>query len=108
MELATFLGLGKNGIIGYKSEKDDATSKIFLNFIWCKVCARSKDRIANSPSLTGSAKASAHASVNGTNGVTKHQVRPRSHEDGTGWDRTEHCKRWSHETRTFLLLRIYQ
>ena len=74
VELETFLGWGKNGIIGYKSEKDTATLKIFVNFIWCKVCARNKDRIANSPSLKGNVKASALAFVNGTNVVTKYQV----------------------------------
>ena len=74
VEVSTFLSWGKSGIIGHKTEVDSSNSKVYVNFIWCKVCAKHKGRIENNPSLKGSAKTAALAFVNGTKTVTKYQV----------------------------------
>ena len=42
--------------------------------IWCKVCAKHKDKILNDPALKGVAVTAAKAFISGTNSVTKHQV----------------------------------
>ncbi len=72
VELRTFLNYGKSEIIGYKTE--DSEGRKYVNFIWCKVCARNKDGILSHPTLRGNTKTSALAFINGTNVVTKHQV----------------------------------
>lgn len=72
VELRTFQNYGKSDIIGYKTEELDG--KEYVNFIWCKVCARNKAGILSHPSLRGNTKKSAVAFIDGTNVVTKHQV----------------------------------
>ena len=73
IELRTFMSYGKSEIIGHKAEEKEG--KKFVNMIWFKVCARNKDGILGHPSLRGNTKVSALALINGTNGVTKYQVR---------------------------------
>ena len=74
VEVSTFLSWRKSGIIGHKTEVGLSNSKVYVNFIWCKVCAKHKSRIENNPSLKGSAKTAALAFINGTKAVTKYQV----------------------------------
>ena len=72
VELKTFLGYGKDAIIGHKSVEEGGRK--YVNFIWCKVCARNKDAILSDPSMKGSIKTAAKALIDGTNVVTKYQV----------------------------------
>ena len=67
-----FLGYGKSEIIGYKATEEGGRK--YVNFVWCKVCARNKEATLNDPSLKGSIKNSIRAFIDGTNVVTKHQV----------------------------------
>ena len=71
VELGTFKSWGKEGIIGYKTE--ESNSKIYVNFIWCKVCAKYKSQIVSA--VKGSAQAAALSFINGTNFVSKHTVK---------------------------------
>lgn len=70
VELTTFNNWGKASIIG-------CNGKTMVNFVWCKVCERYKTQIT--ARLKGSAKTSALAFINGTNVVTKHQVKYCTH-----------------------------
>ena len=72
-ELSAFLKYGLTDVIGRKTLEKEG--KIMVNFIWCKVCAKFKNQITDSSSIKGSAKTSALAFINGSNSVTKHQVR---------------------------------
>ena len=72
IEFSTVQKYGKSEIIGYKTE--DENGKTFVNFIWCKLCAKHKETILANPALKGSIKASVKAFVDGTNVVTKYQV----------------------------------
>ncbi len=72
IEISTFRKYGKSDIIGYKTV--DENGKTYVNFIWCKLCAKHKEAILSDPTLKGSVKASAKAFSEGTNVVTKYQV----------------------------------
>jgi len=73
LSLSTFLNYQVSSFIGYKTvEKNGAT---LVNFVWCKMCAKYKNEISNSSMVRGNAKTAALAFINGTNSVTKHQVR---------------------------------
>ena len=72
IELKTFNSYGKSNIIGYKTIAEEG--RTYVNFIWCKVCARNKDAILKDPTIKGSIKTSAKEFIDGTNVVTKHQV----------------------------------
>lgn len=71
VELKTFESWGKSDILGWKTEEKDG--KVLVNYVWCKVCARYKTEITSR--LKGNAKTAALAFINGTNVVTKYQVR---------------------------------
>ena len=47
VELSTFENWGKKNVIGYKTE-ETSSGKIYVNFIWCKVCAKHKSRVLSS------------------------------------------------------------
>ena len=70
VEYSTFFSWGKSEIIGY--EKTQENGKTFVTKVWCKICAKHKEKI--NKQLKGSAVTHAKAFVEGTNSVTKHQV----------------------------------
>ena len=72
-ELSTFLSWGKESIIGYNTEKKN--DKTIVTEVWCKLCAKFKNQIQRDPSIKGAVKSSVKAFTEGTNIVTKHQVR---------------------------------
>ena len=43
VELNTLKKTEKDGRIGYKMSEDNGG--IYVNFVWCKVCARNKDSL---------------------------------------------------------------
>ena len=47
VDLLTFKEWGKDGVIGYKTVNID--HREFVNFVWCKVCARNKDALLQHP-----------------------------------------------------------
>ena len=47
VDLLTFKEWGKDGVIGYKTVNID--HREFVNFVWCKVCARNKDALLQYP-----------------------------------------------------------
>ena len=72
VELSFFLTLGKEEVIGHKT-LSLPNGKIVVNHILCQVWAAHKNDIVNQ--LKENAKQSAQAFIQGTNVVTKHQVR---------------------------------
>lgn len=70
--LPTFLNYNVSDVIGHKVMEKDGSPMV--NFVWCKLCSKFKDKIVCSSTVKGSAKTSAMAFINGTNTVTKHQV----------------------------------
>ena len=72
VELRTFLSWGKEAIIGYKITEQ--SNRVFVNFVWCKVCARNEDAIKVHPTCKGKAKESMLSYITGSNFVTKHTV----------------------------------
>ena len=72
IELRTFLSYGKSDILGYKTE--EVNGRVYVNFCWCKVCAKNKDGILQNPTVRGNTKSFALAFINGTNVVTKYQA----------------------------------
>ena len=61
VELKTFKSYGVENILGYKTEEKNG--RTFVNFIWCKVCARNKEGFKKHPKLKGNTKTSAMAFV---------------------------------------------
>ena len=49
IELSTFQKYGKSEITGYKTL--DKNGKVFVDFIWCKLCAKYKETILGDPTL---------------------------------------------------------
>ena len=70
VKIKTFFDWNVSNTIGYK---DDG---VRVNFVWCKVCAGNKEALKTHPNLRGAIKTgSINAFTNGTNVVTKYQVR---------------------------------
>ena len=65
VELKTFKSYGVDEILGFKTEEKDGQT--YVNFIWCKVCARNEEGIKKHPNLRGNTKMSAMAFIKGTN-----------------------------------------
>ena len=53
VELKTFKSHGVDEILGFETEEKDGQT--YMNFIWCKVCARSEG-IKKHPNLGGNTK----------------------------------------------------
>ena len=47
VELRTFLSWKKEAVIVYKTTEEN--NRVFVNFVWCKVCARNKEAITVHP-----------------------------------------------------------
>ena len=71
IEEFTFIKYKFEGIqhIGHKSV--EVEGKHFVNFVWCKLCAKHKNVILSNPSIKRNAKKSVLTDVNGTNVVNK-------------------------------------
>ena len=71
VELRTFenYSFAKDNIIGFKTEAKG--NKTFVNFVWCKLCAKHSSTIYRNPLCKGSGKKAADNFVNGTNYVSK-------------------------------------
>ena len=72
VELQTFERYGKSAIIGHKTSERDG--KIFVNQIWCKLCAKHKQIILSNPACKGSARTALEAYINGTIFVSKWNI----------------------------------
>ena len=72
VKLSMFNSWGKGSVLGYKTEESNSIS--YVNFIWCKVCARNSNSLLNHHKCKGEVKNSIKTFINGTNGVTKHAV----------------------------------
>ena len=57
-----------------KNKIEPVDEKVFVNFVYCKVCTKNKDAISSDPSWKGEAKKALLSFVDGTNFVTKHTV----------------------------------
>ena len=73
LALKTFLSYNVEDFIGYRIFEKDGCK--FVIKVWCKVCAKYKAEIETAATVKGNAKKSAQAFINGTNLVTKFQVR---------------------------------
>ncbi len=80
VDLETFKKWGKDGVIGFKTIEEN--SRRYVNFVWCKVCARNKDSLIAHPNCKGSIKKAVKAYIDGTNYVTKHNVTRHLEGDG--------------------------
>ena len=69
-ELSTFLSWGKENVIGYKTKT--VNEKEVVVEIWCKACAKHKNKITSS--VKGAAIQSLKAFTCEMNNITKHQV----------------------------------
>lgn len=58
--------------IGYKVIEESDVS--YVNFVWCKLCAKNKDCVSQGPSVKGASRNVADVFIEGTNFVTKHTV----------------------------------
>ena len=72
VEFSTFECYGKNAIIGHK--KVERNEKTFVNFVWCKLCAKHKNIILSNPCCKGSARTAIESYINGTNFVSKWNI----------------------------------
>ena len=72
VKISTFNSWGKESVIGYKTEESNGIS--YVNFIWCKVCARNSNSLLKHHNCKGEVANSVKTFINGTNGVTKHSV----------------------------------
>lgn len=72
VKLKTFKSWQKSNVIGYKMmEKEGVT---YVNFVWCKVCAKNEAIIRANKSCKGEVADSMLQYVKGTNNVTKYTV----------------------------------
>ena len=71
VELGTFKNWGHN-LIGYKTIQKK--EKTYVNFVWCKVCAKHKNALKSNPACQGQAKIALQKYIEGTNFVSKHTV----------------------------------
>jgi hypothetical protein len=62
----------KFDVFGYKTVVEDGVT--YVNFVWCKICAKNKECIVQHPSIKGASKTIADVFIKGTNFVTKHTV----------------------------------
>ena len=58
---------------GFKILEENGIS--YVNYVWCKIHAKNKERIKQVPSVKGISKNVADVFIDGTNYVTKHMVR---------------------------------
>jgi hypothetical protein len=56
VELSTFLGWGKESLIGYKTISVD--NHTYVNFVSCKVCERNRNAVLVHPNCKGPVKKS--------------------------------------------------
>ena len=73
VELSMFLSWGKQDVFGYKTE--ELGGKTLVNFVWCKVCATRKEALLNASNVKDNIKKAIAAFADGTNVVTKYQVK---------------------------------
>ena len=57
----------------FKILKENGIS--YVNYVWCKICAKNKECIKQDPSVKGASKNVADVFMDGANYVTKHTVR---------------------------------
>ena len=72
VKLKTFLSWQKANILGYKTEVKEGVT--YVNYVWCKVCARNEHVIKSDKSCKGEVGVSILQFVRGTNNITKHSV----------------------------------
>ena len=72
VSLQTFQTYETNNVIVYKTINMEG--KIMVNFSWCKLCAKHKNKIYNNPKCKESAKKSAEVYIKGTNNITKWSI----------------------------------
>ena len=72
VKLKTFCSWQKSNIIGYKTEEKVGVT--YVNFLWCKVCARNEAIIRADKACKGEVADSMLQYVKGTNNVTKHTI----------------------------------
>ena len=49
----TFLSYGKSDILGLGYKTEQVNGRVYVNFCWCKVCAKNKDVIIQNTTLRG-------------------------------------------------------
>ena len=49
IELRTFLSYAKSDILGLGYKTEQVNGRVYVNFCWCKVCAKNKDGIYKIP-----------------------------------------------------------
>ena len=72
VELQTFISRNFEEF-GFKILEENGIS--YVNYVWCKICAKNKECIKQDLSVKGASKNVADIFTDGTNYVTKHTVR---------------------------------
>ena len=72
VQLRTFLKWGISNVFGHKEVTEDGV--VYVNNIWCKVCASNKTCVLNHPSVKGATRIAAERFINGTSNVTNDAV----------------------------------
>ena len=81
IELRTFLSYAKSDILGLGYKTEQVNGRVYVNFCWCKVCAKNKDGIIQNTTLRGNTQSSALAFINETNVADKVSSKYRFNND---------------------------
>ena len=72
VKLKTFLSWQKANILGYKTEVKEGVT--YVNYVWCKVCARNEHVIKSDKSCKGKVGLSMLQFLRDTNNINKHSI----------------------------------
>ena len=72
VKLQTFMKWSENNILGHKTKECD--SIIYVNEMYCKVCARNKHVVLANAEIKEATKVSVERFINGTTNVTNDAV----------------------------------
>ena len=72
VKLQTFLKWGVGDVFDHKVKEID--SVVYVNEIWCKVCAKNKEVIMRNVDVKGATKSSAERFINSTTNITNDAV----------------------------------
>ena len=72
VKLQIFFKWGIGNVFGHKLLVEDSIS--YVNYIWCKVCARNKNIFRNNSAVKWATRIAAERFINGTSNVTNDAV----------------------------------
>ena len=103
VELQTFISRNFEEF-GFKILEENGIS--YVNYVWCKICAKNKECIKQDLSVKGASKNVADIFIDGTNYVTKHTVRILLHITQCISNFGVYFSLWYYILRTMLVLLV--